>query len=65
MFNMGAWDWGIVLLIVLVLFGSAKLPQLAKGIGKSISSFKAGLKDIESEVKENPEEKKSKDKEAV
>ena len=43
----------IVLAIVLVLFGSKKLPELARGIGKSVTSFKSGLSegvDEESEI---------------
>ena len=33
----------IILLIVLLLFGSKKLPELARGLGKSITNFKSGL----------------------
>ena len=33
----------IVLVIVLLLFGSKKLPELARGLGKSITNFKSGL----------------------
>lgn len=43
----------IVLAIVLVLFGAKKLPELARGIGKSVTSFKTGLSegaDEEAEV---------------
>ena len=59
MFNMGVWDWGIIFGIVVLLFGGKKLPELAKGIGKSITSFKQGLKEIKSEVTKDSEEKKS------
>lgn len=34
-----------MLLVILVLFGGAKLPQLARSLGKAQSEFKAGLKD--------------------
>ncbi|OGR89824.1 MAG: preprotein translocase [Elusimicrobia bacterium RIFCSPLOWO2_01_FULL_60_11] len=50
MLNMGAWDWAIIGGIVLLLFGGKKLPELAKAIGKSITSFKQGLKGIESDI---------------
>ena len=50
MFNMGVWDWVIVGGIVFVLFGGKRLPELAKGIGKSITAFKQGLKEIKSDV---------------
>lgn len=37
------WEWIIVLLAVLLLFGGAKLPQLAKALGQSKKAFKDGL----------------------
>ena len=59
MFNMGVWDWVIVGGIVLLLFGGKRLPELAKGIGKSITAFKRGLKEIKSDVTKESEDKKS------
>lgn len=63
--NMGLWDWAIIAGIVLVLFGAKKLPEFAKGLGKSITSFKQGLREVsddmnkvESEAKSLPEDKK-------
>ena len=47
----------IILVIVLVLFGANRLPQLAKGMGESIRNFKSGMSEAEAE-----EEKKDKDK---
>ncbi|MFZ6003974.1 MAG: twin-arginine translocase TatA/TatE family subunit [Actinomycetota bacterium] len=43
--NLGAPELLIVLLVILVLFGGAKLPKLARSLGKAQSEFKAGLKD--------------------
>jgi sec-independent protein translocase protein TatA len=37
------WEWIIVLVAVLLLFGGAKLPQLAKALGQSKRAFKEGL----------------------
>ena len=48
--NIGFADWGIILLIVLVLFGGKRLPELAKSLGGSISSFKKGLREGEEEI---------------
>lgn len=39
----GGFEWIIILVIVLLLFGSKKLPELARGLGKSITNFKSGL----------------------
>ena len=41
----------IILLIVVLLFGAKKIPELARGIGKGMSEFKKGLKDVEDEIK--------------
>ena len=43
--NLGAPDLLIILLVILVLFGGAKLPKLARSMGQAQSEFKRGLKD--------------------
>jgi sec-independent protein translocase protein TatA len=43
--NLGAPELLIVLVVILVLFGGAKLPQLARSLGKAQSEFKQGLKE--------------------
>ena len=49
----GHWEIIVLLVVVLLIFGPSQLPKLAKGIGKSIQSFKSGIKDAqEEEVKE-------------
>ena len=42
----------IIAVIVLILFGSKKLPEFGKSIGKSIKSFKEGLSEIDAESKD-------------
>ncbi len=51
--NIGWQEILLILLIVLLLFGARKIPDLAKGLGKGIREFKKGLNEIE-----KPEEKK-------
>ena len=46
------WEWIIVALVVLLLFGGKKIPELMRGLGKGVKSFKEGMKDVESDVKE-------------
>ena len=48
------WEILIIVLVILLLFGGKKIPELMNGIGKGISSFKKGLKDIEDEVNSDP-----------
>jgi len=45
--NMGFGDWVIVLVLVLLLFGAKKLPELARAIGQSMSAFKKGMREGE------------------
>ena len=46
------WEWVIIALVVLLLFGGKKIPELMKGVGKGVKSFKDGMKGIEDEVNE-------------
>ena len=48
----GMWEWVIIALVVLLLFGGKKIPELMKGVGKGVKSFKDGMKGIEDEVNE-------------
>ncbi|MBP1617671.1 MAG: twin-arginine translocation protein, TatA/E family subunit [Bacteroidetes bacterium] len=51
--NLGAPEIILIALIVLLLFGGKKIPELMKGLGKGVSNFKKGLKDIEDDIKED------------
>ena len=48
----GPWELLIVLFVVLLLFGSKKLPALSRSMGKSISEFKKGKEEVAKELKE-------------
>jgi sec-independent protein translocase protein TatA len=43
MFGFGATELGIILVIVVILFGARRLPEIGSGVGKAIKNFKAGL----------------------
>ncbi|HRZ97749.1 MAG TPA: twin-arginine translocase TatA/TatE family subunit [Paludibacter sp.] len=49
-------------LILLLIFGGKKIPELMRGLGKGINEFKKGVKDIEEEVKKDPEKSEIIDK---
>lgn len=51
LFALGAPEIVLIALVVLLLFGGKKIPELMKGIGKGVSNFKRGLKDVEDEIK--------------
>lgn len=58
--NLNGWEIPIIFLAILLFFGGGKrIPELMKGLGKGISSFKKGLHDIEDEIKSDPEKKES------
>lgn len=46
------WEWIIIGLVVLLLFGGKKIPELMRGLGKGVKSFKQGMNEVEKEVKE-------------
>ena len=49
----GSLGWGeilIILFIILLLFGARKIPELMKGLGKGVKSFKEGMKEVEKEI---------------
>jgi sec-independent protein translocase protein TatA len=62
--NLGAGEVIVLALVVVLLFGGKKIPELMHGIGKGVKSFKDGMNDIEADLKkelnkvENKEEKK-------
>jgi len=59
--NLGAGEIILIVLVVLLLFGAKKIPELARGIGKGMSEFKKGIKDVESEIKSAGDESKKVD----
>lgn len=56
MFNLGPWEIILILLVVLLLFGAKRLPELAKGLGQGIKEFKGGMKDVKQEIEDATKE---------
>lgn len=48
--GLNGWEWPIILIVVLLLFGGKKIPELMKGIGKGVRSFKDGMKEVKDEI---------------
>ena len=60
---LGTWESVAIVLVILLLFGGKKIPELMRGLGKGVKSFKQGMNEVEKEIKEidedyNKEEKK-------
>ena len=48
--NLGAGEIVLIALVVLLLFGGKKIPELMNGLGKGVRNFKDGLKDVEDQI---------------
>lgn len=46
----GYWEIVIIALVILLLFGGKKIPELMRGLGKGVRSFKDGMSDVEKQI---------------
>jgi sec-independent protein translocase protein TatA len=60
-FNLGTGEVILIVPIILLLFGGRKIPELMRGLGKGVKSFKQGMNEVEDELKK-PIEDLDKDK---
>ena len=58
MFGLGTQEILIIALVVLLLFGGKKIPELMKGLGKGVKSFKEGMNEVTDITKDEKDEKK-------
>ena len=47
--TLGTWEIVAIVLVVLLLFGGKKIPELMRGLGKGVKEFKGGMKEAEKE----------------
>ena len=59
-FNFAPWEIIIIALVVLLLLGGKKIPELMKGLGEGIKNFKSGLKDADGKEDKGKEESSDK-----
>ena len=66
-FRMGPWEIGLIVVIILIVFGVGKLPQVGGAVGKGLRAFKKGQQgeDVEEEEVEKPRAKKAVHKKAA
>ena len=50
--SLGVWEIILIVLVVLLFFGGKKIPELMRGLGKGVKSFKQGLNEVEEEINE-------------
>lgn len=55
-FGLGFWEIALIVLAIVFLFGAKKIPELMKGLGKGVNSFKEGMKEGEEVAKSSEKE---------
>lgn len=55
--GLGVQEMLLIALVVLLFFGGKKIPELMKGLGKGVRSFKEGMNNMEKEIEEEPVKK--------
>ena len=59
MATLGGWEWVIILVIVLLVFGVGRISKLGSELGKGISAFRQGVKDGQEEMNKDEENTES------
>lgn len=59
MASFGVWEWVIILVIVLVIFGAGRLTDVGKGLGGAITEFKKAVNQGEEEAEEEDQEEEN------
>lgn len=54
MFGLGQWELLVIFLVVLLLFGARRIPEMAQGLGKGIKEFRKAMRDVQEEVDVSP-----------
>lgn len=52
---LGIWEILIILVVILLIFGPRRLPEMAKGIGQSVREFRKGIRDIKDDIAKDDE----------
>ena len=62
--GLGPWEIGLIILVVIILFGGKKLPELARGLGLGLREFTQATREIKDEVKSATEDVDDNEKES-
>ncbi|MDD6621871.1 MAG: twin-arginine translocase TatA/TatE family subunit [Bacteroidales bacterium] len=60
--NLGTGELIIILIIILLLFGAKKIPDLMKGLGRGVRSFKEGMNEVKNDIEAPDDDKKEEKK---
>ena len=61
--NIGPTEIILIVLVVLLFFGGKKIPELMRGLGKGVKSFKEGVNGVENEIKSEKKDSSEKSEE--
>ena len=53
--GIGTWEILLIFLVVLLVFGAKRIPEIAKGMGKGITEFKRAVRDVKDEIETGTE----------
>jgi sec-independent protein translocase protein TatA len=59
--NIGGPSFILIVLVIILLFGAKRIPELARGLGRGIREFKDATKEIQDDIEEGIKDKKRKD----
>lgn len=54
MLGIGMTEWLLIILVLVLLFGAKKIPEIARGLGRSVNEFKKGIKDSSEDKSDTP-----------
>jgi sec-independent protein translocase protein TatA len=57
----GTWEIVAIVAVIVLLFGGKKIPELMKGVGKGVKSFKEGMNEVEDQINKSDEDKPKED----
>jgi sec-independent protein translocase protein TatA len=64
MFDFGGFEWLVIILIIILLFGAKKIPELARGLGQGINEFRKASDEIKKEIDKGSRESANNQSEA-
>ncbi|MFA6102108.1 MAG: twin-arginine translocase TatA/TatE family subunit [Victivallaceae bacterium] len=64
MFMPGAQEWFLIIIVVLLLFGAKRIPEIARALGKATKEFKKAKDDMTDEIEKEEEKSLTKDQDA-
>ncbi|MDA0746699.1 MAG: twin-arginine translocase TatA/TatE family subunit [bacterium] len=54
--GIGTWEILLIFLVILLMFGAKRIPEIAKGLGKGITEFKKAVRDVQDEIQTGVED---------